>query len=317
LLNSLWEGPDAVEVTSWRQLGDDVRGPWVIEATSPTHGPHVYDVTFVGKGWWPGQDLRTNMEEVGYEPHGTPTNLTHLLCNAFLEVAEDCSFIAPPDALFRVKPFYEVYGPWVPTCVPWEGDLEDDPVTCINMRWGVVPKVDSPEARLQIVEFLHSALEEASDDLPLRLVHGAPDEYEEPMWSGLTRDVVSELAAAGWEVETEPGRWGAEAIEIALTVLLELVSAEAVDEDPEEDPDDEVDEDDEPEQEDEDVSEDEEDGDDEDDEVSAEEVPDYVDWVVSVPLPPVQLAAVITRLAAGASPEDALFAVTGSRTLPE
>jgi hypothetical protein len=310
LLNSLWEGPDAVEVTSWRQLGDDVRGPWVIEATSPTHGPHVYDVTFVGKGWWFGQDLRKNMEEVGYEPHGTPTNLTHLLCNAFLAIAEDCSFAAPPDALFDIEPFYEVYGPWIPPCIPWTGDLEDDSLTSIAMRWGIVPKVDSPEARRQIVEYLRAVLEDAPEDLPLRLVCGEPDEYETPGRRDLTRDVVSELAASGCEVEKEPGLWETEIIQIDLLVLLELVSAETVDEDTEEDSDDEIDEDDEQEQEDEVAVE--EDSDDE----NAEEVPDYVDWIVGVPLPAERLAAVITRMAAGEAPEDALFAVTGSRTLP-
>jgi hypothetical protein len=177
------------------------------------------------------------------------------------------------------------------------------------MRWEVLP-VDFEEGESgEITEYLRSTILPLCEELPLELVYDPSDGDDPDEDPTIIEAAVAELVAEGWKITTESIPYGPAALIITLNVWLEFVSADDAGLDPEASEVDaatEVD--------DEAVAEDE--GQDQKDDGSEEEA-EFVTWWVTVPLPAADVEAVVAKMAAGLAPEDALFAVTGSRTFPQ
>jgi hypothetical protein len=311
LVDSLWEGPDPVEVIGWRDITDSELGTVEIEATSPTHGRHFYVVRFRDSAFTDLGGIHQEMRSEGYEPGDRPTNMTHLLYNTLLEITEDYDFSEPPEAGFFIYSRHRIDSPWAPECSPWFGaDRGDHQRTFgIDMRWEVLP-VDFEEGESgEITEYLRSTILPLCEELPLELVYDPSDGDDPDEDPTIIEAAVAELVAEGWKITTESIPYGPAALIITLNVWLEFVSADDAGLDPEASEVDaatEVD--------DEAVAEDE--GQDQKDDGSEEEA-EFVTWWVTVPLPAADVEAVVAKMAAGLAPEDALFAVTGSRTFPQ
>lgn len=282
-----------------------VTGPWVIHGLGRDGAEEVYDVVVeeATAGAFAGPSvvemLRSRMSELGYDPEEPAVDLHHVLYAGFLEIADSLDLVSGPGSPFVVSPSYCVDGPWAPDTWPWHQREFDVIGFDIQMDWEFTQAAWAPDAQQAIIDYVRDVVVPLAEEYPLQVCVAPPlDDSSDDL--ALLRAALPSFEEAGLHLGSDDLIDDHESdvvMVIRHRVLGIPMSVDLADDDD----DGEFETEDEPDEELEEILADDDGG------------PSTL-WIIWIPMGEDEVAELLDCFEKGMSVDDALEAVTGSRT---
>jgi hypothetical protein len=290
LVDALWGGPDEVEVTEWRPVGDptsDVVSGWKVTTVSASHGTRVFDVRLrIGPNPI-ASSMRRQLSLRAFNLNAEPESLEHLLWNLFVAVADNISIRSADDEPFSMERSQEIYGPWAPPKSGWNFDKPDEAPYALAFRLHFDPVLDDAHSQQAVIGFIEREFTALADEFQCTITHNLPATDRDGKQLVTLRSGLGRLEDDGWTVIDDTIEWphrldDPPSVTVEVSVTCGLVTVDEVT--------------------------------DHEDELSDEEI--LLDFYEIVPFDRATLDAIEARMAKGEAPDTAMAAVTGSPRFP-